>query len=245
VKLRQILLSIIASIPLIAQDPPAKIIQIYREGVRPGAMPKYQQIEASAAIFCAKANCPNPYLAMTSITGPNEVWWVNGFDTVETMERVWHDYASNEQIMRQLDEVAGQKVDLVFPSVTLLAHFRDDLSFSSNTTFASARYMSISVVQVRPGQIVPFEKARLGQRAVQQRVGRTQWVYQVTSGTEDGTFLVITPGRTMQELHLFTITDDRTDAVLSSETRLYAVSPSMSMPARSWQELDPDFWKRP
>jgi len=38
---------------------------------------------------------------------------------------------------------------------------------------------------------------------------------------------------------------DVTGAIASSETRLYAVSPSMSMPAPSWQDADPDFWKRP
>jgi hypothetical protein len=75
-------------------------------------------------------------------------------------------------------------------------------------------------------------------------VGRAQWVYQVTSGTEDGTYLVMSPGRTTQEARGFTAFEVD-DSVLSSETRLYAVSPSLSMPAQSWLEADPGFWKRP
>ena len=57
--------------------------------------------------------------------------------------------------------------------------------------------------------------------------------------------LVFTAGRTLQEARVFSPSDEHIDSVTSSETRLYAVSPSMSMPAQSWIEADPDFWKRP
>jgi hypothetical protein len=161
------------------------------------------------------------------------------------MEKILRDYAANDQIMQYLNGVAQNKADLVFPAVNLLARFRPDLSVSSNTTFAYARYISITVVQVRPGQTPSYEKARLGVKASQERSGRTQWAYQVTSGTEDGTYLILTPARTLQEVRVFAASEEHSDAVTSSETRLYAVSPSMSMPAQSWLESDPDFWKRP
>jgi hypothetical protein len=209
-------------------------------------MSKYLQIEEAAARFCAQAHCPNPYVAITSITGPTEVWWINGVDSMETLEKVWNDYAANQEIKQELDRVAFNKADLAFPGTNLLARFRDDLSFSSDTTIAYARYISISIAKVRPGQLAAFEKTRLALKAARQRTGRAQWVYQVGSGAEDGTFLLMTPGRNMQEIHTFDTSDDRIpDSVLTSETRLYAVSPSLSMPAQSWIEADPDFWKRP
>jgi hypothetical protein len=253
VKLRVLTLTIIASIPLAAQDPPYPFIQIYREQVKPGGMPKVVEIEEAAARFCAEAHCPNPYLAITSITGPTEICWINGFDAPESLEKVWHDYAANDQIMQRLNSIADQKAPMVFPAVNLLARYRDDLSFSANSTFAYARFISISVVQVRPGASATFEKARIALRAAQQRSARTQWVYQVNSGAEDGMYLVMTPGRTTQEIHLFGNNDDRLptvaesirDSVTTSETRLYSVSPSMSLPAPSWLQADPEFWKRP
>jgi hypothetical protein len=210
-------------------------------------------IEEDAARFCAAAHCPNPYLAITSITGPNEICWINGFDSAETMEKVWHDYAANAEIAGHLEVVAQQKADLVLPSRISLARFRDDLSFSTNVTFAYTRFIAISTVQVRPGLQASFEKMRGAIKNTLQRSGRPQWVYQVTSGAEDTTFLIMTPGRTIQEIHAFGIGDERIgnvaelmrDSVVSSETRLYAVSPLMSMPAQSWLEADPEFWKRP
>jgi hypothetical protein len=241
-------------VPLLrAEDQPAPILFIYREEVKPGGMGKLVHIEEEAASFCAKMHCPNPYVAISSFTGPNEIWWINGFDSAETMEKVWRDYAANAEISSYLDTVAGQKADLVFPSRTLLARFREDLSFSSGMTFAYTRFVSIAVVQIRPGGVASFEKVRNSVKGALQRSGRMQWVYQVTSGTEDTTFLVMTPGRTMQELHILAPGEERIanvselvrDAVASSETRMYVVSPSMSMPAQAWVEADPEFWKRP
>lgn len=244
-KFSVLFLTVIASIPVAAQDPPYPLVFICREQVKPGRMPKVVQIEESAAEFCGKAGCPNPYIALKTITGPDEIWWINGFDSTETMEKTMHDYAANTQITDQLNIVAQSKADFVFPAVNLLARFREDLSVPSSTTFAYARYVSITVVQVRPGQTPAYEGARQKVKAAQQRSGRTQWTYQVTSGTEDGTYLILTPGRTLQEVRVFTASEEHSDAVTSSETRLYAVSPSMSMPAQSWLASDPDFWKRP
>jgi hypothetical protein len=226
---------------------------IYREEVRPGRMAALVHIEEDAARFCAKMHCPNPYVAISSFTGPDEIWWINGFDSADAMEKVWHDYSANADITSYLDSVAGQKADLVFPSRTLLARFRDDLSFSSGISLAYTRFISIAVVQIRPGGVASYEKIRNAIKGAQQRSGRPQWVYQVASGTEDTTFLVMTPARTMQELHVFGPGEERIanasdllrDAVASSETRMYVVSPSMSMPAPGWVEADPEFWKRP
>lgn len=242
--MRLIFLVIVASIPLAAQDPPGAILNIYREQIRPGKLAAYMRIEEAAARFCAIAHCPNPYFAITSLTGPDEAWWMNGFDSPEAVEKVRHEYASNEQIGQYLNSVAEQKGDLAFPGVTLLARLRDELSTPASSTFGSTKYISIAVVHVRPGQAAAFEKSRQAARVAQQRLGRAQWVYQVTSGTEDGTYLVMTPGRTTQEARGFT-PSEVDDSVLSSETRLYGVSPLLSMPAQSWVEADPEFWKRP
>ena len=240
-------LLILASIPLAAQDPPSPLLYVYREQIKPGRIAKYSEIEEAAARFCAQARCPNPYIAISSMTGPAEVWWINGFDSIDSMEKVGREYATNERIAHELNSVAENKADLALAADILLARFRDDMSFSS--TLISPRYFSITVLRLRPGHIATFRTMRIPFKAALERAGRPQWVYQVTSGTEDDTFLILTPGRTMQETQSVPTAMDRNDAVadiiISSETRLYAVSPSMSMPALNWLEADPDFWKRP
>lgn len=246
-KLRTILLAIPAVVPLSAQDQPSPIVYVYREQIKPGKIAAFMQIEEAAARFCAKAGCPNPYLGITSITGPNEAWWINGFDSIDAMEKVWHDYAANQEITEELNRVAEKKADLALPANQLVARFREELSFPSTHVFP--RFLSITVLRLRPGHAATFRSMRVQFRATLERAGRPQWVYQVLSGTEDETFLIMTPGRTMREVFSIPAAIDRNDAVAdfvaSSETRLYAVSPALSMPAASWVEADPEFWKRP
>jgi hypothetical protein len=243
VKLSVVFLAVSACV--FAQDPPSPIIYIYREQIKPGKIAAYTQIEEAAARFCAKANCPNPYFAITSITGPNEAWWINGFDSVDHMEKVWHDYASNQKITQELNAVAEGKADLAFPATNLIARLREEMSFASSI---APRFLSITVLHLRPGHAAAFRSMRIPFKSILERAGRPQWVYQVTSGTEDDTFLIVTPARTMQEIHSTPTPADRNEAVadliVSSETRLYAISPTMSMPAPSWVEADPEFWKR-
>ena len=226
--------------PLAAQDPPSSIIYVYREQIKPGKIAAYTQIEEAAARFCAKANCPNPYFAITSITGPNEALWINGFDSIDAMEKVWHEYADNTEIMQELNSVAEKKADLAFPGTNLVARFREEMSFAPGI---APRFLSITVLRLHPGGAAAFRTLRMPFKQILERAGRPQWVYQVTSGAEDDTFLIVTPARTMQEI-FSTPTPTVSDLAVSSETRLYAISPSMSMPARTWVEADPEFWKQ-
>jgi hypothetical protein len=247
VKLHALCLTLFASIPLAAQDPPSAIVNISREQVKPGAMSKFMGIEQAAARFCANAPCPNPYYAITSITGPTEVWWINGFDSMDTLEKVYHAYATNDPIAQRLNSVAQNKSDLVFPGTNLFARFRDDMSFSSIQIFP--HFLSITELHLRPGHIAAFRSMRIAFKAALERAGRPQWVYQVTSGAEDDTFLILTPGRTIQETQSVPNTLDQyaavADLIVTSETRLYAVSPSLSFPSQTWLNADPDFWQRP
>jgi len=176
------------------------------------------QIEEAAARFCAKAGCPNPYLAITAITGPKEAWWINGFDSMDAMEKVWRDYAANQEISRELNAVAEKKADLAFPADQLVARFHEEKSFAS--TLVLPHLFSITVLRLRPGHAATFRTMRVQFKATLERAGRPQWVYQVTSGAEDDTFLIMTPGRTMQEV--FSTPDAVADFVVSSVTRLYA-----------------------
>jgi hypothetical protein len=75
----------------------------------------------------------------------------------------------------------------------------------------------------------------------------------------DGTFLAITPlhsvekaGDELQKGAGAMGKEERTKlrelssaAISSSETRLFALSPSMSYPAKGWITADPEFWAAP
>src|SRR5690349_10236549 len=68
-----------------AADPPPDVLQIYVDAIRPGKMAEYSKIENEAAAACARASTW-PYMAMEARTGPQEVWYVSGFDSYAAME---------------------------------------------------------------------------------------------------------------------------------------------------------------
>ena len=55
---------------------PPQMLQIVRESLNEGSEAAYRTIEEDAARICADLNCPNAHLAMESLTGPKEVWWL-------------------------------------------------------------------------------------------------------------------------------------------------------------------------
>jgi hypothetical protein len=235
-----------AALTLTAQEPSPSLIQIYREQVKPGKMAPFLDVEQRGATMCAQLHCPNPYLAIVSVTGADEAWWINGFESADAMEKMWAAYGANPEIMKKLDEIAVEKTDMAFPHEVWLARFRPDLSAAADASFAYAHYLSISIQRVRPGQLAAYEKNRR-----RPNPAHSVWIYQVLSGPADNTFVVIFAGRTVKDVldpaeRQASAAGDLLQMDLeSSVTRLFAISPALSLPSQSWVEADPEFWKRP
>jgi hypothetical protein len=138
--------------------PPPKILQIFREQIKPGKETDYRRIEEDASVICRKMHCPNPYLALTSISGMSETWFVNGYDSSRTLAKVWEDYGQNTALLTELNGITAGKADIVFPGQTMFTHFREDFSQSAGWDIGRARFFSITTVQVRPGHIDDYEE---------------------------------------------------------------------------------------
>jgi len=96
-------IGILLAVPLMAQERPSQILQIYRDSLKGGSEATYKAIEEDAARICADLKCPHPHLAIESLTGPKEVWWLNAFASEAEKQRVVSDYANNRPLMAALD----------------------------------------------------------------------------------------------------------------------------------------------
>src|SRR5215831_19242359 len=106
------LLPALCSLPGFAQQtgaafPPA-VLQIYRDPVKPSKMAEYSRIEGEAAQACARASTW-PYLAIQSITGPQEVWFISGFDSYTAMEHSAQPFAKNTGLSTELNRLLEAK----------------------------------------------------------------------------------------------------------------------------------------
>ncbi len=234
---------------------PSRILQIHRERLLPGSAAQYRAVQADAAQICRQTPCPNPYLAIQSVTGPAEVWFLNGFDTLETMERIWNAYSNNQTLMEELSSIAAKKATLAADPRTLLARYRDHLSYDTGAPLARMRYVSIETVYVRPGGVDDYEQSRALVRTSCERrkAPDSRLVYEIFSGAEGRVFLILTPirsiteservrGRETEPAMRAKIAELVRASVASSETALFVLSPAMSSVSKDFAEADPDFW---
>ena len=62
------------------------LLQIYREEVKLGHGADHTKVEAGWPAAFEQAKSPYTYIALESMTGPNEVWFVSPFESHKAME---------------------------------------------------------------------------------------------------------------------------------------------------------------
>ena len=211
------LLTLIA-MPVFAPEPPPQSIYIYRERLRPGAEAEYGRVEEDAARICVRLECPNPYLALESVRGSREVWWLNAFASEANRHRVYRGYEQNVALTAALREITRRKQGLTFEPHETLATYRSDLSDGSSWRMLGTRFFVITVTDAaKKGDGCVFEAAR-GREAPKQK------------------WFVVVPAATRSEA-------DRKAATAGPGTRVFAIRPAWCLPAEAWIAADPDFWQ--
>jgi hypothetical protein len=142
--------AILGAVPLMAQERPPAILEIYRDPVLPGKEAAFRAVEEDAARICAKHGFPNPHVAIESLTGPKEVWWLNAFESEAHKQKVTDEYASNTAVVAGLTEVGKRREGLVGPAVDTFVHYRADLSRGASWSIAGARFFVVTVTKGDP-----------------------------------------------------------------------------------------------
>ena len=143
-----------------AQQAPPRILYIYRDSLKHGVDSAYRAIEDQAAEICADLKCPNPYLALESLSGPHEAWWLNAFATESDTTRVVSAYANNPPLMEALGVITKRKDTLIGTPIKGYAVYRPDLSRGPAWSIAGARFMLVAVTRrYRPAQGSVWEAA--------------------------------------------------------------------------------------
>ena len=254
--------SLAAAAQQVQSVPPPALLQIYRDPVKPSRMAEYSRIESEAALACARAGTW-PYLAAQTMTGPQEVWFISGFDSYDAMEHSAEPFARNAALTAELNRLLESKASLVEEPRAVFAHYREDLSGNTPLIQPRTRFFTVTMVTVHPGHERDFEDIHRALRAARQRTGvaDNRVVYQVASGMPRNTYLIFSAHRSLQNAgaaldpavdeyaaDVDDSTRNRLDdytrvSIQSSETWIFSVSPAMSNPAGEWIADDPQFWR--
>lgn len=252
----------ICTTPSAAQDTtPAPVIQIYREVVKEGKNAIHTKVEMDYVRAFRKAKHPSYYLALTSMSGPNEAWFISPYPSFATAGE--NQKLGEKEPLKSEIEMADAKDGLLRePSRGLWAVLRSDMSYRpGKVNIGKMRNVSISTFRVRLGK---EEEMVAGAKAILEGykkagIDSSMLCYQVIAGAPSGTFFFFTPMQSFAEMDKMparqmayrkamgmdmyqNLMRGSGDTFVSIEANLFEVSPKMSYVSKETSDADPEFW---
>jgi len=253
-----------AVVPLAAQttqaDPPA-VLRIVREDIKEGKGSAHRNSENAFMLEAALAKYPANILGMTSMTGPDQAWFLEGHDSFGAVETTLAAFEKPDAKYAQLDELDAE---FRSSSRVWLAVYRPDISFHGQDLMQNlpkARYFNTTIIRIQPGHDAEFsELGRMEVDAAQKALSDQPVVaYQIVSGLPDGTYLLFQPVASLKALDgeaarshamqqamgdsgMKRLLKGVGDTVVSSESVLFSIDPRMSYVSKDFAAGDPAFW---
>lgn len=237
------------------------VLTIIREEVKVGRAAEHARLEAGWPAAFGRVNSPDYYLAMTSITGLPEAWYLVPSASYAAMgERMKRD-ASDPASVAELDRLSRADAELINSSRTIEAVARPDLSMGSFPDLATQRFWEITIFRARPGHEQEFDAAAKAYISAAQRSAPTTnfRTYQVTAGMVGPTYIIfssvakfadfdqmmangiktMTGANATEQAALMKFS---TDGMLSAETNRFRLDPRQSYVSRETRATDSAFW---
>ena len=230
------------------------------ERVKAGQSANHARHEAGWPAAFEKAKSPDHYLALASMSGAPEVWYViptkSHADEAESMKRMDKDPVLSAETSR----LAERDAQFIEGVTTIKAMARKDLSFGKFPDLAKTRFHEITTFTLKLGQdfkFVPLAKAYMAAhlRAAPNSSSRA---YEVLAGLPQHTYLMMSSVEKYEDFDQ-RVTDYKAtfagataeemaelaklgDVVERMVTNRYRVDPKQSYVPKETRESDPDFW---
>ena len=259
-----VLLSVSSAVVALGQGIPTSqpnLLTIVREEVKAGHNARHAAHEAGWPAAYARAKATDYYLAMVSMTGPNEAWYVAPFASHAALEASMKQESDDKVLAAELDRLARVDAEHINSVRRLHAVARTDLSHGAYPDLALARYWEITTFRVRPGHEEAFANAAKAYAAAAKRAApNMSWrTYEIIAGVPGPTYLVFSSvqslaefDRTMQQGMEMgkTFTPDEmaalqkfaTTGMVNAETQRFRLDPRQSYVDTATKAKDPAFW---
>ena len=240
------------------------LITIIREEVKVGRGAEHQRIESGWPAAFARANSPDYYLAMTSMTGLNEAWYIIPATSHTAIAEGMKRDDANPTLSAELARLSRADAEVINNVRTIQAVARPDLGMGRYPDLSRQRFWEITIFRVRPGHENEFAAAAKAYASSAQRAapGTSFRVYEVIAGMVGPTYFVFSSVegyadfdrmmadgiKTMQGFtpeEMTALQKFSTDGMLSAETNRFRLDPKQSYVSRDVRAADPTFWGPP
>lgn len=248
-----------AGASLILAQEPSNIMRIFREDIKSGRSAAHEKVEMAYVRAFSKSKYPS-YLALESMTGQNQAWFLERHDSYATIGEAVQ-IADAEPLKSTLQQLDAQDGEQRSGDRGMIAAYQKDLSYLPvAANLARARFVTVSMMRIRPGRNADFAEMRKLLNAAFQKTGsqRRRVVYSVTSGAPTGTYLIFSAMDSLKAMdpdpspitmtaafgaaNLERYQKLLADIAISNENTLFSVNPRMSNPPKEFITADPDFW---
>jgi hypothetical protein len=249
-----------------AQQPaPPNVLLIVREDIKPGMMGVHGRHAAEFVNAFGKLQTPNHRIALVPVAGSeNEVMYVTGADNfaeLEGMQKATDEKlgAATGMIKADLNRLDKEAPDLHAGMRDMFAILRPEYSYNPGVNIPTMRYFAVTTVRVRIGHEAEYAELVKITNAAREKAKAELHVavFQVIAGTGANTYMNFRPMKSLAEYDLkianrvrAAMTDDQqkradklaADAINTSETSVYAMTPAMSYVSKEMMAGDPAFW---
>jgi hypothetical protein len=253
-----------ASTSALAQSVPTTqptFLNIFREEVKAARTAEHAQWETGWPAAFEKVKSPNNYLALSSISGSQEVWYVGSFASQAAFGQStdWED--AQPGLTAEVDRLAKGDAEFLSGATALQAVAVPELSYGAFPDIGKMRYWEISTWRIRLGHDEEWAAATKTYKAATARSApNSSWrTYRVVAGAPDGTFLTFSSVASFGDFDKmmaageavgkgFTAEEGAAlgkfmkESVVSISTNRYRLDPKQSYVDAATKAKDPAFW---
>src|SRR4029453_6824924 len=195
------------------------LLTIVREDVKPGRASEHTKIEAGWPAAYEKAKSPYYYLAMVSMSGSDEGWYVTPFESPAAIGDSLKRDDEDPVLSAELARLSRADADMLNGVRPMQARARKELSYGTFPGLAKQRFFEITTFRVRPGHEPQFEAAAKAYGASAKRNGATSGyrVYEVIAGIPGPTYLIFSSVASFAEFDRLMTDGDKTLAGANAE----------------------------
>jgi hypothetical protein len=252
--------------PALAQGVPTtqpKFMHVFREQIKPGRSGEHAKWEAGWPAAYEKAKSPYNYIALQSITGPSEVWYVVPLANQAAYGEMVAADDKDPALAAELERLNKGDAEFRAEESAMQAVARPDLSHGAFPPIGKMRFYEITTFRIRPGHEDAFVAATKAYGAAAARSApNASWrTYDVVAGAPGGTFLVFSSvgafadfdrmlaegetamkGMTPEEMGV--LGKFMKESVLNVSTNRYRLDPGQSYVNAETKAMDPAFWAK-
>jgi len=236
------------------------ILGITREAVKPGKTASVVHDRAEAMKSMHLPSGLPITIALSSITGREEILYLHFYDSMGMIEDAEKTVAAEPGEQAKVDRLEEQEGDMLLEKRDLTLIRMPELTYHPEVDWAQTQYLDLITIHVRPGHHLEYLELRKMALAGHVRGGveTNLVVFKTTSGSPSPLYFILRPIKTLHTHDALRakgfgepLTDEENAqmikllgaAVESEEEEFYRVEPSISHVTPEWAVSNVAFWR--